>query len=65
MAPPSVTTAGRPVSVFWLAACAAWTCGIVIAVLGMLSAVSSWNRTDMSFACFLCLFAGLILGSLA
>ena len=63
MTTPSVTAAGRPVSVLWLLACAAWLAGIVLSCLGMLGAISSWNRTDILFAAFICLFAGLLLGS--
>jgi hypothetical protein len=65
MAAPSVQVGTRPVSIWWFCSLLAWLCGVVISVLGMLGAVASWSRADMTFATLLCLFTGLILGSLS
>jgi hypothetical protein len=42
-----------------------WGVGIVLAALGLLASPASWNRLDVLLGCAICLFAGLILGSLS
>jgi hypothetical protein len=59
------TQVARPVSLWWLSACLAWGVGIVIAVLGLLGSPSTWNRLDVLLGCAVCLFVGLIFGSLS
>jgi hypothetical protein len=59
------TVVARPAGIFWLLACAAWGVGIVLAALGLLGSPSTWNRLDVLLGCAICLFIGLILGSLS